>query len=55
MTDEAGKIIWRGQYSAWGKLLHEEKANNHIHQPFRLQNQYADEEDRFALQFLPLL
>ena len=44
MTDEAGKIIWRGQYSAWGKLLHEEKANNHIHQPFRLQNQYADEE-----------
>ena len=44
MTDEAGNIVWRGQYSGWGKLLHEEKANNHIHQPFRLQNQYADEE-----------
>ena len=44
MTDEAGKIIWRGQYSAWGKLTEEEKANPSIHQPFRLQNQYADEE-----------
>ena len=44
MTDEAGKIIWRGQYSAWGKLTAEEKANPSIHQPFRLQNQYADEE-----------
>ena len=29
---------------AGAKLLHEEKANNHIHQPFRMQNQYADEE-----------
>ena len=44
MTDEAGKIIWRGQYSAWGKLTEEEKINPHIHQPVRLQNQYADEE-----------
>ena len=44
MTDEAGNIIWRGQYSAWGKLTEEEKINPHIHQPFRLQNQYADEE-----------
>ena len=44
MTDESGKIIWRGQYSAWGKLTEEEKANPSIHQPFRLQNQYADEE-----------
>ena len=44
MTDEAGKIIWRGQYSAWGKLTAEEKTNPSIHQPFRLQNQYADEE-----------
>ena len=44
MTDEEGNMVWRGQYSGWGKLLHEEKANNHIHQLFRLQNQYADEE-----------
>ena len=36
MTDESGKIIWRGQYSAWGKLTEEEKANPSIHQPFRL-------------------
>ena len=44
MTDESGKIIWRGQYSAWGKLTEEEKTNPSIHQPFRLQNQYVDEE-----------
>ena len=44
MTDEAGKIIWKGQYSAWGKLTAEEKANPSVHQPFRLQNQYVDEE-----------
>ena len=44
MTDEAGNIIWRGQYSAWGKLTEEEKATPSIHQPFRLQNQYVDEE-----------
>ena len=44
MTDEAGNIIWQGQYSAWGKLTEEEKINPHIHQPVRLQNQYADEE-----------
>ena len=36
MTDETGKIIWRGQYNAWGKLTEEEKANPSIHQPFRL-------------------
>ncbi|ULJ60068.1 RHS repeat domain-containing protein [Wielerella bovis] len=44
MTDEVGQIVWRGQYSAWGKLTAEEQANPHIHQPFRLQNQYADKE-----------
>ena len=44
MTDEEGNIVWRGQYSAWGKLTAEEKTNPSIHQPFRLQNQYADEE-----------
>lgn len=46
LTDEQGKICWYGDYSGWGKLkdgydLTEDKS---VHQPFRLQNQYADEE-----------
>ncbi|MDK9431521.1 RHS repeat-associated core domain-containing protein [Gallibacterium anatis] len=46
LTDEQGKLCWYANYSGWGKVkeeydLTEEKS---IHQPFRLQNQYADEE-----------
>ncbi|MEH8046162.1 RHS domain-containing protein [Gallibacterium anatis] len=46
LMDEQGKLCWYGNYNGWGKLresydLAEEKF---IHQPFRLQNQYADEE-----------
>ncbi|WP_373820166.1 RHS repeat domain-containing protein [Glaesserella sp.] len=46
LTDEQGKLCWYGSYTGWGKLnesynLTDQKA---IHQPFRLQNQYADEE-----------
>ncbi|MEH8034206.1 RHS repeat-associated core domain-containing protein [Gallibacterium anatis] len=46
LTDEQGKLCWYANYSGWGKVkeeydLTEEKS---IYQPFRLQNQYADEE-----------
>ncbi|WP_373777528.1 RHS repeat-associated core domain-containing protein [Glaesserella sp.] len=46
LTDENGKLCWYGSYTGWGKLnesynLTDQKA---VHQPFRLQNQYADEE-----------
>ncbi|OSI07609.1 hypothetical protein BWD07_12150 [Neisseria canis] len=46
MTDAEGNIVWRGEYSGWGKLNNAEGTNlkEDVHQPFRLQNQYADEE-----------
>ena len=44
MTDEEGNIVWSGDYSGWGKLTQESRLKLDIHQPFRLQNQYYDEE-----------
>ena len=44
MTDEEGNIVWSGNYSGWGKLTQESRLKLDIHQPFRLQNQYYDEE-----------
>ena len=44
MTDGEGKIVWSGDYSGWGKLTQESRLKLDIHQPFRLQNQYYDEE-----------
>ncbi|WP_114921715.1 RHS repeat-associated core domain-containing protein [Neisseria elongata] len=44
MTDEEGNIVWSGGYSGWGKLTQEGRLKLDIHQPFRLQNQYYDEE-----------
>ncbi len=44
LTDENGKLCWYGDYTGWGKLKNEYALVENIHQPFRLQNQYADEE-----------
>ena len=46
LTDGEGNIVWRGEYSGWGKLNNAESTNlkEGVHQPFRLQNQYADAE-----------
>ena len=44
MTDGEGNIVWSGNYSGWGKLTQEGRLKLDIHQPFRLQNQYYDEE-----------
>ena len=44
MTDEEGNIVWSGNYSGWGRLTQESRLKLDIHQPFRLQNQYYDEE-----------
>ncbi|OSI08532.1 hypothetical protein BWD07_12045, partial [Neisseria canis] len=46
MTDAEGNIVWRGEYGGWGKLNNAEGTNlkEDVHQPFRLQNQYADKE-----------
>ncbi|OOF55203.1 hypothetical protein BKK56_07125 [Rodentibacter genomosp. 2] len=54
MTDSEGKLIWRGRYDAWGGLIRERYPNNTAgtHQPFRLQNQYSDEETGLHYNFL---
>ncbi|QIA75993.1 RHS domain-containing protein [Rodentibacter caecimuris] len=46
MTDSQGKLIWRGRYDAWGGLHYDRHLaqQNQGHQPFRLQNQYVDQE-----------
>ncbi|MCX2962452.1 RHS repeat domain-containing protein, partial [Rodentibacter caecimuris] len=46
MTDSQGKLIWRGRYDAWGGLHYDRHLaqQNQGHQPFRLQNQYIDQE-----------
>lgn len=44
MTDEEGNIVWSGDYNGWGKLTQESRLKMDIHQSFRLQNQYYDEE-----------
>ncbi|SQI99664.1 RHS repeat-associated core domain-containing protein [Aggregatibacter aphrophilus] len=46
MTDSDGKLIWKGRYDAWGSLIRDsyQETASDSHQPFRLQNQYFDEE-----------
>ena len=44
MTDIHGNLLWYGEYTAWGRLKKNERIYKNAHQPFRLQNQYFDEE-----------
>ena len=44
MTDIHGNLLWYGEYTAWGRLKKDERVYRNVHQPFRLQNQYFDEE-----------
>ena len=44
MTDSDGNLVWFGDYYGWGKLKNETNISGTAHQPFRLQNQYADRE-----------
>nr|WP_234405107.1 RHS repeat-associated core domain-containing protein [Neisseria mucosa] len=44
MTDKDGNLLWFGNYTGWGRLKEETKVTGTAHQPFRLQNQYADRE-----------
>ena len=44
MTDKDSKFLWFGEYTAWGRLKKNERVYKDAHQPFRLQNQYFDEE-----------
>ncbi|WP_415772991.1 RHS repeat domain-containing protein [Neisseria sp. CP9] len=44
MTDIHGNLLWYGEYTAWGRLKKDGRVYRNAHQPFRLQNQYFDEE-----------
>ncbi|HFC8549916.1 TPA: RHS repeat-associated core domain-containing protein [Neisseria lactamica] len=44
MTDIHGNLLWYGEYTAWGRLKKDGRVYQNVHQPFRLQNQYFDEE-----------
>jgi len=46
MTDIHGNLLWYGEYTAWGRLKKDEHVYRNAHQPFRLQDQYFDEETR---------
>ena len=54
MTDSQGKLIWKGRHDAWGQLIHDSNrhAQRTTHQPFRLQNQYFDQETGLHYNFL---
>ena len=44
MTDIHGNLLWYGEYTAWGRRKKDGWVYKDAHQPFRLQNQYFDEE-----------
>ena len=44
MTDKDGNLVWFGNYYGWGILKNETNIFRTAHQPFHLQNQYADRE-----------
>ena len=44
MTDIHGNLLWYGEYTAWVRLEKDERVYRNVHQPFRFQNQYYDEE-----------
>ena len=44
MTDKDGNLLRFGNYTGKGRLKEETKVTDSAHQPFRLQNQYADRE-----------
>ena len=51
MTDKDGNLVWFGNYYGWGKLKSETNISETAHQPFRLQNQYADRETELQYNF----
>ena len=51
MTDKDGNLVWFGDYYGWGKLKSETNTSGTAHQPFRLQNQYADRETELQYNF----
>ncbi|MDU1973624.1 MAG: RHS domain-containing protein [Veillonella sp.] len=44
MTDRDGNLLWFGNYTSWDRLKKDERVYRNVHQPFRLQNQYFDDQ-----------
>ncbi|MEX3636237.1 RHS repeat-associated core domain-containing protein [Paraburkholderia sp. BR14320] len=45
LTDETGRVVWRGRYRAWGSLVTPEwQSSDAFAQPLRYAGQYADDE-----------
>ncbi|MGF6292244.1 RHS repeat-associated core domain-containing protein [Paraburkholderia youngii] len=45
LTDETGRVVWRGRYRAWGGLVTPEwQSSDAFAQPLRYAGQYADDE-----------
>ena len=44
MTDSEGNLVWFDNYTGWARLKEETRVTDSAYQPFRLQNQYYDEE-----------
>ncbi|MFT4066121.1 RHS repeat-associated core domain-containing protein [Paraburkholderia sp.] len=45
LTDEAGNVVWNGNYRAWGKIVTPASSRGGtVAQPLRYAGQYADEE-----------
>ena len=44
MTDKDGNLLWFGNYTGWGRLKKDERVYRNVVQPFRLQNQYFDDQ-----------
>lgn len=56
LTDGGGKVRWRGENSARGKLPREERQNGpDSEQNLRMQGQYQDRETRASIQSVSLL
>lgn len=43
-TNKDGNLLWFGNYTGWGRLKKDERVYWNVHQPFRLQNQYFDDQ-----------
>ncbi|BBU35268.1 RHS domain-containing protein [Veillonella nakazawae] len=44
MTDRDGNLLWFGNYTGWGRLKKDERVYRNVHQPFRLQSQYFNDQ-----------
>ena len=44
ITNKDGNLLWFGNYTSWDRLKKDERVYRNVHQPFRLQKQYFDDQ-----------